>query len=460
MAPYFNQTQCMKTQVPRIYVHTLGCSKNMVDSEVFIAQAKANAFTVANDLDDADVLVINTCGFIEEAKQESIDHILQGADLKEQGKIKKLIVMGCLSERYAGDLEQEIPQVDSYFGAHHLPDVLEELGGAYKHNLIGERELSTPKHYAYLKIAEGCNNPCSFCAIPLMRGGHRSKSIDDLVTEATLLRQKGVRELILIAQDLTYYGLDLYGQRNLDELLKRLSDIGFDWIRMLYAYPAKFPTQILPVMRERENICNYLDMPIQHTNTEMLKSMRRGVTENRLRDLLAQIRDEVPGIRLRTTFIVGYPEETREHFDSLLRFMDDVRFDRLGVFPYSQEDDTVAFQYGDPISRKEKMERVKEVMELQEQISLDNNMGLMGKQMPVLIDRIEQGVAYGRTEFDCPEVDNEFVIQSAYDGFDMKDLKVGQFYTAEVDDVEPYDMFGHIVPDKISKSVRSAINVG
>jgi len=451
----------MKTQVPRIYVHTLGCSKNMVDSEVFMAQAKANAFTVASDLDDADVLVINTCGFIEEAKQESIDHILQGADLKEQGKIKKLIVMGCLSERYAGDLQQEIPQVDSYFGAHHLPDVLEELGGAFKHNLIGERELSTPKHFAYLKIAEGCNNPCSFCAIPLMRGGHRSKTMDDLVIEAKLLRQKGVRELILIAQDLTYYGLDIYGKRKLDELLKRLSDIGFDWIRMLYAYPAKFPTQILPVMRERENICNYLDMPIQHTNTEMLKSMRRGVTENKLRDLLAQIRDEVPGIRLRTTFIIGYPEETREHFESLLRFMDDVRFDRLGVFPYSQEDDTVAFDYGDPISRKEKMQRVKEVMELQEQISLDNNMGLMGKQMPVLIDRIEDSVAYGRTEFDCPEVDNEFVIQSAYDGFDMNDLKVGQFYTAEVDDVEPYDMFGHIVPDReglADKSVKSFIN--
>lgn len=434
----------MKTQPPRLFVHTLGCSKNQVDSEVLVAQARANAFTVTETLEEADIMVINTCGFIDQAKQESIDHILGGADLKKQGKLQKLIVMGCLSERYSGDLATEIPEVDKYFGANHLADILKELGGEYKHELLGERELSTPKHYAYLKISEGCDNPCSFCAIPIMRGGHASKPMDELVAEAKKLRHKGVRELILIAQDLTYYGLDMYGKRKLDEVLLRLSDLGFDWIRLLYAYPADFPTEILPVMASRENICKYIDMPIQHTETGVLKSMKRRITQPKLRDLIQRIRGEVPGIRMRTTVIVGYPEETRADFENMLKFVEEMRFDRLGVFPYSQEDDTTAFTMGDPISKKEKQKRVKELMEVQEQVSLEKNMDLIGKNLRVLIDRVEEGVAIGRTEYDCPEVDNEFVIDAAEDGANLADIQVGQFYTAEVTDVAPFDLFGEL----------------
>jgi len=434
----------MKTKVPSVYVHTLGCSKNQVDSEVLLAQCRANAFTIADQPTSSDVVVINTCGFIESAKEESIEHILQAADLKQSGKIQKLLVMGCLSQRYADDLANEIPEVDRYFGSNHLPEILKELGGEFKYNLIGERDLSTPPHFAYMKISEGCDNPCSFCAIPIMRGGHVSRSMDELVQEAIKLRVNGLKELILIGQDLTYYGLDQYGERKLDELLKRLSDVGFEWIRLLYAYPAKFPVQILSVIRERENICNYLDMPIQHTNTEVLKSMRRGVTENRLRDLIQLIRDEVPGIRMRTTLIIGYPNETLEHFESMRDFIRDVRFDRLGVFPYSQEDDTTAFPLGNPVTEKEKMRRIRQIMSDQEDISMDHNMALMDKEMPVLIDRIEDGIAYGRTEYDCPEVDNEFIIQSAENGFDVSSLQTGEFYRARVTDVEAFDLFGEI----------------
>ncbi|MCH8567487.1 MAG: 30S ribosomal protein S12 methylthiotransferase RimO [Balneolales bacterium] len=435
----------MKTKPPKVYLHTLGCSKNDVDSEVLLAQFRANKFDVASEADGSDVVVINTCGFIESAKQESIDQILEGVRLKESGKIQQLMVMGCLSERYADDLKKDIPEVDAYFGSHHLQDILKALGGEYKHELIGERSLTTPSHFAYLKISEGCDNPCSFCAIPIMRGGHKSKPMEELLLEARLLREKGVKELILIGQDLTYYGLDRYGKRCLDELLMRLSDLDFTWIRLLYAYPAKFPVEILPVIRDRENICNYLDMPIQHTSTRVLKSMRRGVTENRLRDLIGLIRSEVPGIRLRTTFIVGYPEETREEFESLLTFMEDIRFNRVGVFPYSQEDDTFAYSLGDPITEKEKMRRVKKVMELQEDISMDHNMMLIGKQLPILIDRIEDGTAFGRTEFDCPEVDNEFIVQAASPEFNTSELRTGAFYLAEVTDVEPHDVFGTIL---------------
>ena len=434
----------MKTRIPHIYVHTLGCSKNVVDSEVLVAQARANDFVVTESVDQADVLVINTCGFIEAAKQESIEHILQGVELRKKGNLKKLLVMGCLSQRYQSDLESEIPEVDRYFGTMHLPEILEELGGGYKYELLGERTLSTPQHFAYLKISEGCDNPCSFCSIPLMRGGHRSKPMDELLIEARLLKARGVRELILIGQDLTYYGLDLYEKRSLAELLQRLSDLGFDWIRLLYAYPAKFPVDILPVIRERENIVKYLDMPIQHVDTEVLKSMRRGVTEKRLRELIGQIRDEVPGIRMRTTLIVGYPTETREQYETLLQFMKDIRFDRLGVFAYSQEDGTTAYNLGDPISRKEKQRRVAEAMKVQEAISFEKNQALIGQVMPVLIDRIEEGVAYGRTEFDTPEVDNEVIIQGASEGFKVSDLKVGEFYQVEMIDAEAFDLFGEI----------------
>jgi len=434
----------MKTKLPRIYVDTLGCSKNTVDSEFFMAQAQANQFQLVEAIEDATVLLVNTCGFIDAAKKESIDHILDGVTLKKQGKLEQVMVMGCLSDRYATELEADIPEVDRYFGSSHksVPDVIRALGGDYKRDLLGERTMSTPGHYAYLKISEGCDNPCSFCAIPLMRGGHVSTPMDQLISEATSLRKKGVKELIVIGQDTTYYGLDLYGKRCLDELLLRLSDIGFEWIRLLYAYPAKFPEHILPVMRERENIVKYMDMPIQHGSTEVLKSMRRGITRPRLEELIGHIRHEVPGIHLRTTMIVGYPSETRAHFDEMLGFVQSMKFDRLGCFAYSQEDATTAFDLGDGITAKEKQRRVKELMAVQEEISLLKNRELIGRVMPVVIDRIEDGVAYGRTEFDCPEVDNEVCIQSAENGFMPSDLKVGELYPVEITDAEAFDLFG------------------
>lgn len=434
----------MKTQLPRIYVDTLGCSKNTVDSEFFMAQAQANQFELVDTVEEATVLLINTCGFIDAAKKESIDHILDGVTLKKQGKLEQVMVMGCLSDRYANELEADIPEVDGYFGSSHksVPDVIRALGGDFRKELIGERRMSTPPHFAYLKISEGCDNPCSFCAIPLMRGGHVSTPMDQLITEATLLRAKGVKELIVIGQDTTYYGLDLYGKRCLDELLLRLSDIGFEWIRLLYAYPAKFPDHILPVMRERENIVKYIDMPIQHGSTEVLKSMRRGITRPRLEELIAQIRSEVPGIHLRTTMIVGYPTETKEYFEEMLGFVQNIGFDRLGCFLYSQEDATTAFGLGDPITQKEKQRRVKALMAAQEEISLIKNHELIGSVMSVMVDRIEDVVVWGRTEFDCPEVDNEVCIQSATDGFLPKDLEIGGIYPVEITDAEAFDLFG------------------
>jgi ribosomal protein S12 methylthiotransferase len=436
----------MKTRIPRIYVDSLGCSKNTVDSEHFIGQAKANDFIVVDRVEDADTLLINTCGFIDAAKQESIDHILEGVSLKKDGKLDSVYVMGCLSDRYADDLKLEIPEVDSYFGSSHksIPDVIKTMGGDFRKDLLGERSLTTPKHFAYLKISEGCDNPCSFCAIPIMRGGHVSTPMDQLVREAEGLRAKGVRELIVIGQDTTYYGLDIYGKRSLSELLLRLSDVGFERIRLLYAYPAKFPTDILPVIRERDNICKYIDMPLQHGSTEVLKSMRRGVTNSRLLELIAQIREEVPGIRLRTTMIVGYPTETKDHFNELMEFVKEVRFDRLGCFMYSQEDATYAFDLGDPISTREKQKRVKMLMDLQESISLEKNEALIGQTLPVLIDRVEDGTAWGRTSFDAPEVDNEVVITGAKDGFDVSKLKIGEFYPVEINDAEAFDLFGEI----------------
>jgi ribosomal protein S12 methylthiotransferase len=437
----------MKTKLPKIYIDTLGCSKNTVDSEAFAAQAKANEFIIVDNVEMADTLLINTCGFIDAAKQESIDHILSGVQLKEQGKLDRLMVMGCLSDRYATELKADIPEVDAYFGSSHtsIPEVLKALGGDYRKDLLGERALSTPRHFAYLKISEGCDNPCSFCAIPLMRGGHKSTPMEHLLKEAQMLRQKGVRELIIIGQDTTYYGLDLYGKRCLDELLLRLSDIGFDWIRLLYAYPAKFPSHILPVIRDRENICPYLDMPLQHGNTEVLKSMRRGVTRNRLEELIAEIRSEVPGIRLRTTMIVGYPNETRAQFEDLVNFVETVQFDRLGCFMYSQEDATTAFPLGDPIPVKEKQRRVRELMAAQERISLNKNEHLIGTSQRVLIDRIEDGTAWGRTIWDAPEVDNEVIINSAASNFKVNELHAGSFYNVEITDAEAFDLFGTVI---------------
>ncbi|TVQ67190.1 MAG: 30S ribosomal protein S12 methylthiotransferase RimO, partial [Balneolaceae bacterium] len=417
-----------------------------VDSEVFIAQARANEFEVVTDIEAANVLVINTCGFIEDAKQESIDHILQGVELKKQGKLERLLVMGCLSDRYLVDLRADIPEVDKYFGSSHtsLPEVLRELGGRYRKELVGERMLTNPSHYAYLKISEGCDQKCSFCAIPIMRGGHVSRPVDELLIEANKLRAKGVRELVLIGQDLTWYGLDLYGKRTLADLLRQLSDVGFEWIRLQYAYPAKFPMDILPVIRERGNICKYLDMPVQHASTEVLKSMRRGMSGPRMRELLHRIREEVPGIRLRTTLIVGYPAETQEHFAELLDFVRDIRFERLGCFAYSQEEATTAYELGDPVPAAEKQRRVRELMAVQEEISKEHNEALIDRELPVLIDRIEDGIAYGRTEWDTPEVDNEVIIQGADPGFASRDLHAGSFYNVRIVDAEAFDLFGVI----------------
>ncbi|MCS7012213.1 MAG: 30S ribosomal protein S12 methylthiotransferase RimO [Chloroherpetonaceae bacterium] len=439
----------MKTKLPKLHVLTLGCSKNVVDSEMLLAQARANQFLLTDDPRKADVLVINTCGFIEEAKQESIDHILDGVELRKKGRLKKLLVMGCLSERYHKELAAEIPEVDRYFGVLDfegkvLSQILEEMGGHLKNELLGERWLSTPQHFAYLKISEGCDHPCSFCAIPLMRGKHRSKPMEVLLAEATALRQRGVKELILIAQDLTYYGLDLYGKRKLDELLRRLSDIGFEWIRLLYAYPAKFPKEILPVIRERENLCKYLDIPIQHINDEVLRSMRRGITKRKLIELLSEIRTEVPNIRLRTTFIFGYPIETEEIFQEALDFIEEAKFDRLGCFAYSHEENTAAFALQDAVPPNEKLRRVETAMTLQAEISAAKNQQLIGTRLRVLIDRIEKGVAVGRTEFDAPEVDNEVIITSAQDGFLPAKLAVGEFYEVEITEAEAFDIFGTI----------------
>lgn len=452
----------MKTKLPRLSVVTLGCSKNTVDSETLLAQARANQFLITHDPRKADVLIINTCGFIEDAKQESIDHILDGVKLRKMGRLKKLLVMGCLSERYHTELAKEIPEVDRYFGTLDfegkvLSQILEEIGGRFKEELLGERWLSTPQHFAYLKISEGCDNPCSFCAIPLMRGKHRSKPIDTLIAEATALRQQGVHELILIAQDLTYYGLDLYGTRKLDELLKRLSDIGFEWIRLLYAYPAKFPKEILPVIRERENICKYLDMPIQHISDEVLKSMRRGITKRKLIELIENIRAEVPNIRLRTTFIFGYPNETEERFQEALSFIEEMKFDRLGCFAYSHEENTAAFALGDPVPPSEKQRRVEMAMALQAEISQAKNEQLVGTTLRVLIDRIENGVAIGRTEFDAPEVDNEVVITSAQKGFSPKQLKVGEFCEVEIIEAEAFDVFGKAVVSKAERDSQKKV---
>lgn len=436
----------MKTRLPRIYVDTLGCSKNQVDSEVFIAQAKANEFEIASAIEQANVLVINTCGFVEDAKQESIDHILEGVSLKKEGKLDRLFVMGCLSERYSRDLQSEIPEVDHYFGSSHtsLSQVLHELGGRYRKELVGERTLTNPSHYAYMKISEGCDHTCSFCAIPIMRGGHVSRPSEELIAEGIKLKEKGVRELVLIGQDLTWYGLDLYGKRTLADLLQRLSDVGFDWIRLQYAYPAKFPMDILPVIRDRNNICNYLDMPVQHSSTEVLKSMRRGMSGERMRELLHQIRAEVPGIRLRTSLITGYPAETNKHFEELLDFIRDIRFERLGCFAYSQEEATIAWDLGDPVSDQEKQRRVREVMRVQEEISHEHNLELVDSVLPVLVDRIEDGIAYGRTEWDTPEVDNEVIINEAAGGFSPSALHPGSFYKVRITDADPFDLYGCI----------------
>ena len=437
-----NQPQ--KINKPRVNVVTLGCSKNTYDSEVLMGQLKGNRFDVVHEAEKVnsdDIIVINTCGFIDNAKQESIDTILQYSELKEQGKVGKVIVTGCLSERYRPELEAEITNVDSWFGTNDLQNLLSTLGANYRHELVGERLLTTPTHFAYFKIAEGCNRPCSFCAIPLMRGKHVSKPIEDLVKEAQHLAKNGTKELILIAQDLTYYGLDLYNKRNLDELLRHLSDVnGIEWIRLQYAYPSGFPMEILDVINERENICNYLDMPLQHISDNMLKSMRRGTTKQKTIDLVNAIRDKVPNIAMRTTLITGYPGETEQDFEEMQQWVEETRFDRLGCFTYSHEEKTHAYSLIDDVPEEVKQERADAIMEIQQGISYEKNQEKIGETYKVLIDKKDGGYFVGRTEFDSPEVDNEVLIDA-----EQHYATVGSFVNVKIDSAEDFDLYGQIV---------------
>ncbi len=426
----------------KINIVTLGCSKNLVDSEVLLSQLKGNEIeaTHESEKNDANIIVVNTCGFIDNAKQESIDTILSYVSEKEAGRIDKLYVTGCLSHRYKDQLEEEIPQVDAYFGTLELPGLLNALGADYKHELIGERLTTTPQHYAYLKISEGCNRPCSFCAIPLMRGKHISKPVEQIVTEAENLVKNGVKEIMLIAQDSTYYGLDLYGERKLKDLLEKLSDVkGLEWIRLHYAYPSQFPEEILTVMSERSNICKYLDIPVQHISDKVLKLMRRGISKRRTYELLNTIKEKVPGITLRTTILVGHPGETEEDFEELCNFVKDFEFDRLGVFTYSHEENTHAHTLEDDVAPSEKQRRAEFLMALQEEISLKKNQTKTGQIMKVLFDRKEGEYFIGRTEADSPEVDNEVLVKAS-ENF----VRLGDFANIVITGAESFDLYGKI----------------
>jgi len=432
-----------KAKKTKVNIVTLGCSKNTVDSEVLLTQLKGNGIEASHEStkDDSNIVVINTCGFIDNAKQESIDTILRYVDAKQEGIVEKVFVTGCLSQRYKDSLEKEIPEVDSWFGTRDLSRLLKQLNANYKHELVGERILTNPSHYAYLKISEGCDRPCSFCAIPLMRGGHISRPMDELVLEARNLARQGTKELLLIAQDSTYYGLDLYKKRSLAELLKRLSDVeGIDWIRLHYAFPTGFPLDALQVMADRDNICNYLDIPLQHGSSRMLKIMRRGTTREKTRELLQTIRNTVPGIAIRTTLIAGHPSETEEDFDEMLAFVKESRFERLGVFSYSHEENTFSHSMKDDVPTHVKQERVDAIMEIQQGISYEINQTRIGKNFKVLIDRKEGQQFIGRTEFDSPDVDNE-VLMDAHDTY----LRIGDFVEAKVTDATEFDLIAHPV---------------
>lgn len=427
----------------KINIITLGCSKNLYDSEVLMGQLNANKISVKHESenDDANIVVVNTCGFIDNAKEESINTILHQAQRKQHGLIDKLYVMGCLSERYKSDLEKDILDVDQYFGTTDLPRLLKVLGANYKHELIGERIITTPKHYAYLKISEGCNRPCSFCAIPLMRGKHKSKSIDQLVQEANSLAKKGVKELILIAQDLTFYGLDVYKKRKLAELLEELSKVnGIDWIRLHYAFPSGFPQNVLDVMRENKKICNYIDIPLQHINDDILRSMKRGTSHKKTLDLLNIFRNKVKGITIRTTLIVGYPGETEEMFQELKKWVSETKFDRLGVFTYSHEENTSAYNLEDNVPEKIKKARAEEIMNIQSNISYNLNQKKIGKTLKVIFDRKEGNYFVGRTEFDSPDVDNEVLVSA-----DTNYARIGDFAYVKIFKADHFDLYGNIV---------------
>ncbi len=427
----------------KVNVITLGCSKNLVDSENLITQLQGNDYDVVHDSqdEDANIVIINTCGFIDLAKQESIDTILEYADIKKSGGIDKLFVTGCLSQRYKEDLEQEIPEVDAYFGTLELPGLLAKLNADYKHELIGERWITTPMHYAYLKISEGCNRTCSFCAIPLMRGGHVSRPIEELVKEAQSLARRGVKEIMLIAQELTYYGLDIYKKRDLPRLLHALADVeGIEWIRLHYAYPSKFPLEILDVIAERPEICNYLDMPLQHASNTVLERMRRQITREETVELIGQARLRIPNLTLRTTMLVGYPQESDQEFGELCDFVKEMEFDRLGVFQYSHEESTRAFDIEDDISPELKAERANELMEIQQEISTRKNHEKVGKTFKTLFDRKEGGYFVGRTEGDSPEVDNEVLVPAK-----KQFARIGDFAQVRITEATEYDIYGEIV---------------
>lgn len=427
-------------QKTKVNIVTLGCSKNLVDSEVMLTQLRGNGIETTHEAqnDDANVVVINTCGFIDNAKQESIDTILRYVDAKEEGLVEKVYVSGCLSQRYKDDLEQEIPQVDAFFGTRELPNLLKKFKADYKHELLGERITTTNNHFSYLKIAEGCDRPCSFCAIPLMRGGHVSRPIEELVAEAKNLASQGTKELLLIAQDSTYYGLDLYKKRNLADLMRNLSDVdGIDWIRLHYAYPTGFPMDVLDVMNERDNVCNYLDIPLQHGSSKILKLMRRGTTREKTEALLDTMRSKVPDIAIRTTLIAGHPGETEADFQEMYDFVERSRFDRLGIFTYSHEDNTHSFTYEDDVPDEVKQERANAIMDLQEGISREINEAKIGKTFKVLVDRKESGNFVGRTEHDSPEVDNEVLIDAT-----KHYVRVGDFVDVKITDATEFDLHG------------------
>ncbi|WP_067035203.1 30S ribosomal protein S12 methylthiotransferase RimO [Allomuricauda sp. CP2A] len=425
----------------KINVVTLGCSKNVYDSEVLMGQLRANNKEVVHE-EEGNVVVINTCGFIANAKEESVNTILEYVQKKEAGEVDKVFVTGCLSERYKPDLQQEIPNVDEYFGTSDLPNLLKALGADYKHELLGERLTTTPKNYAYLKIAEGCDRPCSFCAIPLMRGKHKSKPIEELVAESEKLAAKGVKELILIAQDLTYYGLDLYKKRNLAELLQNLVKVeGIEWIRLHYAFPTGFPMDVLEVMRNEPKVCNYIDIPLQHISNAILKSMRRGTTQAKTTKLLQDFRAVVPEMTIRTTLIVGYPGETEEDFQTLKNWVKEMRFERLGCFTYSHEENTHAYSLEDDVPEEVKQQRANEIMEIQSQISWELNQEKIGKTFRCIIDRKEGNYFVGRTEFDSPDVDNEVLIDAA-----KHYVKIGDFTQIEITEASDFDLYGIPAP--------------
>src|SRR5215218_1914302 len=426
----------------KVNIITLGCSKNMVDSEVLSGQLMANDIDVVheNAKKDHNIVIVNTCGFIDKAKEESVNTILSQVQLKQKGKLDKVYVTGCLSQRYREDLEQTIPEVDAWFGTMELPLILKKFEADYKAELIGERLLATPQHYAYVKIAEGCNRTCAFCAIPLMRGAHTSRSIEDIVREAETLARRGVKEIMLIAQERTYYGLDLYKKRMLPDLMKRLSDVsGIEWIRLHYAYPHKFPIEILDVMRERENICNYLDMPLQHAADNMLRAMRRQITRAEMEDTIQAIRSTVPGICLRTTLITGFPGESLDDVEELKSFLERKRFDRVGIFTYSHEENTSAYSLTDDVPADEKQRRAEDIMAVQQEISFERNQEKLGQTFKVLVDKKEAGRYIGRTEFDSVEVDNEVIIQN------NKKITVGEFVNVKITKAYDYDLEGEVV---------------